>query len=87
MNTSLLCGMDELSIMKAVTYAPARALDLADEIGTLENGTRADLAILDILPCKQEFFDRFGNSKQSERVFVPLMTLREGKPVFRQSFF
>lgn len=87
MNTSLLCGMDELSIMKAVTYAPARALDLTDEIGTLENGTRADLAILDILPCKQEFFDRFGNSKQSERVFVPLMTLREGKPVFRQSFF
>ena len=87
MNTALLCGMDELSIFRAVTYSPAKAIEMLDEIGTLDVGTRADIAIVDIMPSRQRFYDRFGGEKISEKVFVLLMTLREGQPVFRQTFF
>lgn len=87
MNTSLMCGMDELDILQAVTYHPASAIGMEQEIGTLEAGSRADIAIMDVMKARQTFFDRFGGQKESDRVFVPLMTIREGKPVFRQSFF
>lgn len=87
MNTSLMCGMDQLDILRAVTYNPAAAIGMEREIGTLETGSRADIAILDIMDVKQTFFDRFGGERESQRVFVPLMTIRGGKPVFRQSFF
>lgn len=87
MNTSMLCGMDKGEIFKAVTYNPAKALGMEAEIGTLEPGSRADIAILDVVPSDQIFFDRFGNQKRSKEVFVPMMTLRKGKAVFRQSFF
>ena len=87
MNTALLCGLDEISIVKAVTCAPASAIGLLDEIGTLKAGSRADIAIFDIVPSRQIFFDRFGNQKESQQVFLPLMTLKSGMPVFRQSFF
>ncbi len=87
MNTSLMCGMDQLDILRAVTYHPAAAIGMEQEIGTLEAGSRADIAILDVVDVKQTFFDRFGGQKESQQVFVPLMTIREGKPVFRQSFF
>lgn len=87
MNLALLCGMDEFSIFKAVTYSPAAAIEMQNEIGTLDVGTRADIAIVDLIPSRQRFYDRFGGEKTSEKVFVPLMTLREGQPVFRQTFF
>jgi dihydroorotase len=87
MNTSLLCGMKELQIMKATTYTPAKLLDMLHEIGTLNVGTRADVTVMDIVDSEQIFFDRFGNSQKGSRVFVPLMTLREGKIAFRQMYF
>ena len=83
----MLCGMDKGEIFKAVTYNPAKALGMEAEIGTLEPGSRADIAILDMVPSDQIFFDRFGNQKRSKEVLVPMMTLRKGKAVFRQSFF
>ncbi len=87
MNTALLCGMDEMSVFEAVTIGPAKAIDMESEIGTLAAGSRADIAIFDIIPSKQVFFDRFGNEKESEKVFVPLATIKSGMPVFRQTFF
>lgn len=87
MNLALLCGMDEMSIFKAVTYSPAKAIGMEDEIGTLEVDSRADIAVFDVVPSKQLFFDRFGNEKEGKKVFLPLMTMKSGMPVFRQSFF
>lgn len=87
MNLALNFGMDEVEILKATTYSPAKSLGMLDQIGTLQVGTRADIAILDIIPSKQLYFDRFENQEKGEKIFLPLMTIREGKVIFRQPFF
>ena len=87
MNTALLCGMDEMSVFEAVTIGPAKAIDMESEIGTLAAGSRADIAIFDIIPSKQVFFDRFGNEKESEKVFVPLATIKSGDACVQTDIF
>jgi len=79
--------MPVLEILKATTYSPAKMIGALDEIGTLEVGSRADVAIFDIVKSPQEFYDQFGNRKKGDRVFAPLMTMREGRIVFRQIYF
>jgi len=87
MCTTMIAGMNEIDILKAVTYTPAEKLGLLNEIGTLKEGTRADVAIMDIIDAEVPFRDRFGNERISERIFVPLMTIKSGEAVFRQVFF
>ena len=87
MCTLLAIGMDELSILKAVTYSPAKALGLLGEAGTLNVGAPADIAVLDVASNEREFIDRFGGTVIPDRVFLPLLTIRAGEPVFRQIFF
>ena len=87
MNTNMAIGMDPISVIKAVTYNPAKALGILDEVGTLEVGTKADVAIIDLVDAEIDLPDRFGRSVKSEKLFVPLMTIKDGEAVFRQVFF
>ncbi len=87
MCTSLIAGMNEIDIFKAVTYLPAKHLGILDEAGSLEAGTRADIAIMDLMPLKVKFIDRFGDEEYSEKIFLPLLTMKDGIVVFRQIFF
>jgi imidazolonepropionase-like amidohydrolase len=40
-------GLDRQAALEALTVRPARALDVADRLGTLERGKEADLLVLD----------------------------------------
>jgi dihydroorotase len=83
----LAVGMAETEILKAVTYTPAKVLDILDGAGTLFPGHPADIAVVAIAPLKGQFFDRFGGSLETEKLFLPLMTMKGGEVVFRQIFF
>lgn len=80
-------GMKELDILKAVTYTPAKALGILDRAGTLEVGKPADICLMDVQKTNEVYYDWWGGSCQGNKVFVPLMTLKDGNIVYRQSFF
>ncbi len=61
-------GLDERTALAAITVDAARALGVADRIGTLEKGKDADLVVLD--------GDPLSSSTRVERVFI------QGKEVF-----
>jgi len=47
-------GLDQRSALLAVTLWPARILDVADRIGSLEKGKDADIVILDGSPLDSD---------------------------------
>lgn len=87
MNMDLAGGIDPMAILKAVTYTPAKALGLLDRAGTLKNGRPADICIMDLQSCCREYRDWWGGRCLADRIFVPLMTIKDGEIVFRQTFF
>lgn len=86
MCVSLLCGMSVIDIFRAVTVNPARHLGLG-KVGELKPGYKADIAIFEVQTRRVKFVDRFGGSADAAQVFVPMMTLKNGKAVFRQIYF
>lgn len=80
-------GMDELQIFKAVTYTPARALGILDRAGTLDSGRPADVCIMDVQDTKEVYKDWWGGSLKGNKVFIPLMTVKDGTVVYRQTFY
>ncbi|MCI8578993.1 MAG: metallo-dependent hydrolase [Lachnospiraceae bacterium] len=78
-------GMEQLISM--VTRTPARKLGLEGEIGTLEAGACADVAVLKIIEKQVEFDDSHGVRMQGNRLVKTQMTIREGVTVFRQIDF
>ncbi len=87
MNANLAAGMDELRILKAVTKTPAEVLDITGEAGTMDIGKPADICIMDVMDSKQTLYDFWGGSCEAEKMFVPMMTFKDGVPVFRQTWF
>ena len=80
-------GMKELDIFKAVTYTPAKALGILDRAGTLDVGKPADVCIMDVQQTNEEYQDWWGCTCKGNKCFVPLMTLKDGVIVYRQTFF
>lgn len=73
-------GMKESRIFAAVTSRPARILGLADEIGSLKVGSRADLALLRWREQIQPLVDVHGQVRTGGR-WEAAATIRAGKLV------
>ena len=80
-------GMRELEIFKAVTQTPARALGILDRAGTLDVGKPADICIMDVQNSLETYQDWWGGPCKGNKCFIPLMTLKDGVIVYRQTFF
>lgn len=80
-------GMPLEKILKAVTLTPAKALGIFDRAGMLEPGHPADIAIMDISEHDMVLKDNYGGSEKVKLLFVPLMTMKEGRVAYRQIFF
>jgi dihydroorotase len=83
----LAAGMNEIDILKAVTFTPAKVLNILDKAGTLDIGTPADMVVMDIIKTDQVFTDKFGGKEKSNKIFVPLLTMKNGRVAYRQIFF
>lgn len=77
-------GMPLVDVLRAVTSTPAQTYGL--NAGTLALGARADIAVLKMIPCGKEYRDQFGGVFTSEKLFMPIATVKNGKTAFAQIF-
>ena len=80
-------GMPVEKILQSVTYTPAKALRIEQSAGLIKEGAPADLAILDIRDNPDIMVDNYGNMVPGNKMFVPLMTIKDGRTSYRQIFF
>jgi dihydroorotase len=83
----IAAGMPFKEVIRAVTETPARAMGLEGKIGTLAPGAMADVAIFRVQERKRTFTDDFGNSVEGDTLLIPQMTIKAGRPAFRQADF
>jgi len=75
----LLLGLSLQEVVEKVTVAPARAMGMLGEIGTLQPGSWADVAIFSLESGDFEFADARGETRTGEQRLMPELTLRAGK--------
>ncbi len=80
-------GMDREAILQAVTYHPAKAAGILDKAGTLEPGKTADIAVLDIAEDHSVLKDMFGGECEGKEIFIPLLTMKQGRAAYRQIYY
>ncbi len=72
-------GLPLESVLEKATAAPARAMGMSQEIGTLKPGTAADLAVLDLKTGTFEFTDAKGQTRIGEQKLEPVCTIKSGR--------
>lgn len=87
MTVNSAAGMPVEKILQSVTYYPAKALGIENKAGVIREGAPADMAILDIRDNKKDMTDHYGNIVPGNKLFVPLMTIKNGRTAYRQIFF
>ncbi len=80
-------GMPTERILQCVTANPAKALGIGDRAGDLKPGMPADITVLDIRDTDMEFADFWGDHIPGRKLFVPLLTMVDGRVAYRQIFF
>ncbi len=75
----LILGLSLDQALEKVTAAPARAMGMLGEIGTLRPGARADLAVLELKPGNFVFTDARDGTRSAERKLEPVSTIRGGR--------
>jgi dihydroorotase len=65
----------------ATTEHPAEVIGRAGELGTLREGTRADVTILELRREEWTFLDSRGATLPTDARLVPHLVLREGRPI------
>ena len=80
-------GVPTEKLLQCVTINPARALGIQDRAGALKPGMPADVTVMDIVDAGRDFADNYGNTIPGDRMFVPLLTMVDGRVAYRQIFF
>ena len=80
-------GMPLPDLVRAVTAAPAEVMNLQGRIGTLRPGANADIFVTRIQKNPLDIVDKFGETVHLEETFVPMLTLKEGRPAYRNILF
>jgi dihydroorotase len=75
----MLLGWSLSEALEKVTVAPARAMGMLGEIGTLAPGACADIALFSVREEPRELVDALGEKRVSERWLEPVKTLRAGQ--------
>lgn len=87
MSKYLALGLTVEEILKRVTINPARLLGLDQELGSLAEGTKADIAILREVKKPVTFSDYCGDEVHGDMLLRTEMTIFNGITVFRQIDF
>ena len=80
-------GMKTEDILTRVTIRPAEALGIREKAGALREGMPADIAVLDIADADRPLADNYGNTIPGSKLFIPLLTVIDGRVAYRQIFF
>lgn len=85
MSKMLALGMKVDDVIRGVTSNPAKVLGLEGNLGTLKEGTIADISVLDLVAKPTTFKDKYGNSIVADKKFVALATVIDGKVQYQSS--
>ncbi|MBI1394912.1 MAG: amidohydrolase/deacetylase family metallohydrolase [Betaproteobacteria bacterium] len=80
MSKFLTLGFSVEDVVAMATIKPARVIDREPLLGTLRPGAWADVSILDLVEGPVTFVDTKGNTRSGNRQFVPVKTVRAGRP-------
>ncbi len=78
MSKLMALGMDLNFVVRATTQHPAEVLRMADEIGSLKVGSRADVTVLEDIREPWTFRDRLGGSAVGQSRLLPRLVVRKG---------
>ena len=83
----LWLGMSMTDVVRAATAVPARELGLEGRAGTLSAGAYGDAVICRHIEASPVFLDNFGEARTGDQMLVPMMTVKNGEILYRQSDF
>jgi dihydroorotase len=72
-------GLPLAEALAKCTFDPARKMGKENEIGCLQEGSLADIAIFDVKTDAHVFEDYFGNQIKGKERILPFMTIRKGE--------
>jgi dihydroorotase len=81
MSKLVALGMSLPEVVECTTRNPATVLGRDGDLGTLQEGTRADVTILEVRREDWTFLDSQGETLDAEARLVPHLVLREGRPI------
>lgn len=81
MSKFMALGFTLEEVIACTTYHPAKILRAESEIGTLQNGSRADITILDKISGDWQFYDSLGEGISVSEKLVPTLVIREGNVI------
>jgi dihydroorotase len=81
MNKFLALGFSLNDVIRMSTYNPAGLIGQLDDLGTLAEGTTADIAILNESQGRWTFDDAVGDIISGERALEPVLTFKGGEQV------
>ena len=76
-------GLTFEEVIEKVTVAPARIMQMENEIGTIRKGAKGDLAIMRIDETPRIFKDTNKEELAVNRLFMPMITVKEGTILYR----
>ena len=78
MSKFLALGFSLTDVLSMSTYAPAGLIGYQQELGTLAEGTAADIVILEEVQGKWTFDDAGGEIIGGDKALVPVLTFKDG---------
>lgn len=79
MSKFLALGLPLDQVVRSVTSRPAAVLGMEGELGTLKEGTTADISVVKLVERPALFRDKYGNRILAERKFMPMATVVGGR--------
>jgi dihydroorotase len=83
MSKFLALGMDFPTVIRAATVRPAEVLGFHHELGTLNVGALADVALFTLQAGRFPFYDVFMNMREGTHLIRNTLTLANGRPLPR----
>lgn len=81
MSKFLMLGLSLERVIELSTLSPARVLGRAAELGSLQKGTTADIALLELRTGRFKFWDSYQQTRTGEQLLVAATTIRGGEIV------
>jgi predicted amidohydrolase len=87
MSKYLALGLPLNEVIRATTETPARHLGLAGKAGTLKKGAFGDLVVCRRVDAAPVFLDNMMTQFVGNQLLVPVMTIKDGNILYRQTDF
>src|SRR4249919_2659392 len=83
MSKFILLGYTVEQVVAMATIAPAKIINRAPKIGTLQIGAPGDVAIMDLVEAQTTFVDTRNNKREGKLALKPVQTVINGVPFGR----